>query len=308
MEIKRVALLGAGAVGAYFIQGLVNVPGIDFCVVAEGERRERLLQEGRKINGETVHFPVCTPEEARGCDLLLVAVKYAALPEALPAISEIAVPGVTTVMSLLNGVDSEEIIAEKIGMDPIVHAYMVIASERVGNSIRFDPEVTKGLVFGEAGTQDKTPRCTAIETLFASSRVRARFVPDIQRQQWGKFCRNLSYNIPQAILGVGIGAFADSDHVRAVSEALESEVIAVGAAYGVDVPRIDRLFNTRYSKKNRYSTLQDLDAKRHTEVDMFCGVLMKKAEAKGLSVPTAATCYHLIRALEEKNDGKFDYN
>ena len=40
---------------------------------------------------------------------------------------------------------------------------------------------------------------------------------------------------------------------------------------------------------------------------MFCGVLMRKAAAKGLAVPTAETCYSLIKALEEKNDGKFDY-
>ena len=307
MKIRSVALIGAGAVGSYFIWGLSAVPDIDFCVVAEGERRERLLKEGRCINGKVIHFPVRTPEEARGVDLLLVATKYTGLPAVLPAIEQITVPGTTTVMSLLNGVDSEEIIAEKIGWPPIVHAYMVIASERTGSSIRFDPKATKGLVFGEAGTPEKTKRCAAIEALFAGSQVHAHFVPNIIQQQWAKFCRNLSYNIPQAILSVGIGAFQDSVYVSAVSKALEDEVIRVGSAYGIEVPRIDRLYNARYSKKNRYSTLQDLDAKRHTEVDMFCGVLMQKAAAKGLAVPTAETCYNLIKALEEKNDGKFDY-
>jgi 2-dehydropantoate 2-reductase len=169
-------------------------------------------------------------------DLLLVATKYTGLPAVLPAIEQITVPGTTTVMSLLNGVDSEEIIAEKIGWPPIVHAYMVIASERTGSSIRFDPKATKGLVFGEASTPDKTDRCAAIEALFAGSQVHAHFVPNIIQQQWAKFCRNLSYNIPQAILSVGIGAFQDSVYVSAVSKALEDEVIRVGSAYGIEVP------------------------------------------------------------------------
>ena len=41
---------------------------------------------------------------------------------------------------------------------------------------------------------------------------------------------------------------------------------------------------------------------------MFCKVLMEKAAAKGLEVPFADYTYHAIKALEEKNDGKFDYN
>ena len=43
MEFRTVALIGAGAVGAFFIRGLSNVLGNNFCVIAEGERAERFL-------------------------------------------------------------------------------------------------------------------------------------------------------------------------------------------------------------------------------------------------------------------------
>ena len=52
----------------------------------------------------------------------------------------------------------------------------------------------------------------------------------------------------------------------------------------------------------RYSTLQDIDAGRHTEIDMFSGALMRMARA-GIPTPYNEYTYHMIKALEEKNDG-----
>lgn len=51
MKIKSVALLGAGAVGAYIIWGLSEVKNIEFGIVAEGSRKERLERDGIGING-----------------------------------------------------------------------------------------------------------------------------------------------------------------------------------------------------------------------------------------------------------------
>ena len=76
MEIKSAAILGAGAIGAYFIYGLSAAPDIDFCLVAKGERKERLEKDGLWINGKNYKPAVKTPEEARGVDLLLISTKY----------------------------------------------------------------------------------------------------------------------------------------------------------------------------------------------------------------------------------------
>ena len=59
--------------------------------------------------------------------------------------------------------------------------------------------------------------------------------------------------------------------------------------------------------KDRYSTLQDLDAKRHTEIEMLAGDMVRMGEELGIAVPLCEYTYHLIKALEEKNDGVFDY-
>ena len=57
-----------------------------------------------------------------------------------------------------------------------------------------------------------------------------------------------------------------------------------------------------------YSTLQDLDAGRHTEIDMFSGALMAMGKELGIPTPYNEYTYHIIKALEEKNDGLFDYS
>ena len=79
MQIKSVAVLGAGAVGSYVIWGLSSRKDIRLAVIAEGPRAERLKQQGITINGTTYRPQVWTPQEANGVDLLVVALKYGAL-------------------------------------------------------------------------------------------------------------------------------------------------------------------------------------------------------------------------------------
>ncbi|MCQ2751724.1 MAG: hypothetical protein MJ189_01285 [Coriobacteriales bacterium] len=65
MQIKNVALIGAGAVGAYFIYGFSGLENLSFCVVAEGESAEKIKTDGVIINEKTYHPVIKTPEEAK---------------------------------------------------------------------------------------------------------------------------------------------------------------------------------------------------------------------------------------------------
>ena len=60
-------------------------------------------------------------------------------------------------------------------------------------------------------------------------------------------------------------------------------------------------------KAARYSTLQDLDAGRHTEVDMFAGAMVRMGKELGIATPYNEYTYNAIKAIEERNDGKFNY-
>ncbi|MBQ8920220.1 MAG: ketopantoate reductase family protein [Acidaminococcaceae bacterium] len=304
MEIKSVAILGAGAIGAYFIYGF-TAADIDFCLVAKGERKERLQREGICINGKIYRPAVKTPEEARGVDLLLVSVKYNGLRGALEDIRTVTAPN-TTVLSLLNGIDSEEIISTVIDPAQIVYSLMRINSERDGSSVTFNAEKAPGLFVGEKDSAEESERLLAIRALLEKTPLKYNFREDIIADQWLKYALNIAYNLPQAVLGVGYAAYFDSDHVGFIRDRLEAEARQVAAAYGITFGPLENT-RPRWLEKARFSTLQDLEAKRHTEIDMFCKVLMEKAAAKGIPVPFAEYTCHAIKALEEKNDGKFDY-
>ena len=308
MEIKSVALLGAGAVGSYIIWGLSRLENINFGVVAEGSRAERLQREGCLINNDIYRPQVWTPQEAQGVDLLIVALKYGALPEALPSIRTIAGSN-TVVMSLMNGVDSEDIIAQVVARKQLLHSLIKIASHHEGRGVCFNPESTMGIVFGEAEPPFDSERVLAVEKLMQKAAIHIRRTDCIKEEMWAKFRLNVCNNLPQAVIGVGLGCYKDSSHMQAISQGLRQELEAIAAAKGIDIDKCAKSSNhgSAAAPYTRFSTLQDLDAGRHTEIDMFSGALMKMGQELGIPTPFNAYTYHIIKALEEKNDGLFDY-
>lgn len=309
MDYRKVAILGAGAVGAYVLWGLSQKNDIELCIVADGERRLRLEKEGLLINDKVYKPIIKSPKEAHGVDLLIVTTKYNALESALDDIEQI-VDEHTTVMSLLNGVDSEEVIGARIGMERIIHSLIKVASERRGNSVRFDPETTIGIIYGEMDSSRGNDRVEALNRLFGDTGLHYRGTEHILSEIWSKFLLNVSNNQPQAIIGCGVGAYTDSEHMAYIKQKLKEETIAIAEALGVDMSLSDTSSakGSKVAPRARYSTLQDLDAGRHTEVDMFAGAIVRMGAKLGIPTPYNDFAYHAIKALEEKNDGLFDYS
>ncbi len=308
MKIQKVAILGAGAVGSYLIWGLSNKEEINLGLIAEGKRKERLEKEGCTINGKSYFPQVWTSKEAKDIDLLIVCLKYGALEDTLEQIKE-AVGEDTTVMSLMNGVDSEEIISAKIGEEKVLPSLIKVASRRVETGVFFNPETTIGIIFGERKAPFDSERVKAVEELFADTGLHFRATEYIVEEIWSKFRLNVCNNLPQAILGAGVGCYSDSKHMKAISDGLKKELESIAKAKGIDLSKIEGSSKrgSAVLPSARYSTLQDLDAGRHTEIDMFSAALMKMGKELGIPTPYNEYTYHMIKALEEKNDGLFDY-
>lgn len=308
MKIQSVAVLGAGAVGSYVIWGLSHKKDIRLGVIAEGERADRLKKGGCRINDEVYRPEVWSPQEAEDVDLLIVSLKYGSFPEALESIKTI-VGEHTTVMSLMNGVDSEELIAEQVGDDRVLRSLIKVASHKEENGYYFNPETTLGIIFGELAAPFDSERVQAIESLFADTGIHFRSTEFIREEIWGKFRLNVCNNLPQAILGAGVGCYSDSTHMKVISDGLRRELEQIALAKGIDMSKMAGTSGrgSAVPASARYSTLQDLDAGRHTEIDTFSGALMRMGEELGIPTPYNEYTYHMIKALEEKNDGLFDY-
>lgn len=308
MQIKKVAVLGAGAVGSYIIWGLSSRDDIRLGVIAKGERAER-LKKGCVINDVTYHPEVWTPQEAADVELLIVALKYGMLSDALEDIRTVTGEN-TIVMSLMNGVDSEEIISNEIDVSHILYSLIKVASHKEGNGYYFNPETTLGIIFGEVSEPYESERVNAVKKLFEGTGIHYRSTECIMEEMWSKFRLNVCNNLPQAILGAGVGCYQDSVHMKAISDGLRKELEAVAIAKGIDMSKVELSSNrgSAVPASARYSTLQDIDAGRHTEIDMFSGALVRMGKELGIPVPYNEFTYHMIKAIEEKNDGKFDYS
>lgn len=303
MEIKTAAVIGAGAIGSYFIAGLSPKLKDGLWTVAEGERKQRLSENGITVNDRKIPLHVKTPKEAKGADLVLVTVKYGALEAALPMIEKI-IDSHTIVLSPMNGVDSEKVIGERIGMEHMVYSMIKIASERKEDRISYNQETTEGIFFGEKDGQE-SERIKALSELFSGTQVHYHVRDNIERDIWYKYALNISKNLPQAIINCGLGAYNDSQHVAYISKRLREEVVQVAAALGIDISDENNISggNAAFSPEARFSSLQDLDAKRPTEIDMFSGTLIRMGKELSVETPFNEFAYHAIKALEEKNMG-----
>lgn len=303
----KVALIGAGAVGAYFIKGFGDESKNDdreFVVIADGERKERLSQKGIKINGK-VYFPlVQSPDEAGKCDVIVVATKSTGIKDAVEYLPELTGDN-TAVLSMLNGVESEEIIAEKIGWEHVIHSIILIASRRMPDEVVYDEEYPTTIYYGALETVTNAEmKLKMVSDAFAGTRINVKMSRDIMYDEWFKYARNIANNFPQAVLCAPAAMYTRSEYGLFIAERLWQEVRVLAKLKGVTLPEHVDIYPCADS--SRYSTLQDLDNKRRTEADSLCGYLIRLARENDFPVPYLEYTYNAVKVLEEKNEGKFD--
>jgi len=302
--IRQIAVIGAGAVGSFFLKGWKDWQEGQVFAVAEGSRKGRLEQEGLVVNGERIPLRVRTPEEARGSDLIVICVKYGALPQAIDMAVQIA-DSHTIILCPMNGVDTEERISQYTGRRHILHSLMYIAAERTGNHIHINDGVVPRIYFGRAEGFAEDSDLEAVRELFDSTGICSRYQKDIMAAMWKKFTVNISTNIAQAIVGCNYGAYKTSPFVNRLGQLLCDEVMEIAHKKGIsfDYDFQESLLTPGPNDTARFSTLQDLRAKRATEVDMFCGAVMRMGKECGVRTPFNEFAYLTIKALEEMNSG-----
>lgn len=304
-EIKKVAILGAGALGATYAAKFYDMDPESVVVIADGERYERLMAHGVVVNGQQYDIPVLRPDEGKApVDLILVGLKHHHLDQALPDLRQF-VGEHTTIISLMNGLDSEDMIGAIYGMDKLLYAIVVgIDAVREGNEV-----VAKNLgkiIFGEADNSELRPRVQQAQAAFDRVGIAYQTPVDMMRIMWWKFMVNVGVNQASAVMRAPYGAFQFSKDAQALMEALMREVIALAGAEGVNLVENDivewyNVLNT-LSPVGKTSMLQDVLAGRKTEVDIFAGKVVALGEKYGIPTPANETILRIIRVLE-KNEG-----
>ena len=305
LKINKVTIIGLGAIGAFMASELSKVlDKTQLRILAEGDRKAKLEKEGIIINDRHYTFSLVTPQEEDPADLILIATKYSGLEQAIQDIRG-QVGKDTVIMSLLNGVNSEEKLQEVYG-NRVIYALMRISSMRTNEGIYFDPRAGY-IEFGEAMNETLSERIVAIKDLFEAAGIRLRVPQDMKKALWYKYACNVAENQSSAILGIPFGAWRVSESANALREAAMKEVFAVAQKKGIEMGEEEilaqRKLLSRVDYSNKTSMLQDIENKRLTEVEMFAGEMIKMGKEVGVETPINEVFYHALRVLEEKNKG-----
>jgi 2-dehydropantoate 2-reductase len=282
-----VLIAGVGAIGGWLLARLTE-HGVEVAGWARGEAYDRLVA-GEPLVLESPDGDWAAPVRAVGSaagdwDLVVVCVKS----HHTERVSNGIAPG-ATVLSAQNGVENVDVLRRR---HPIVLGAVVYAGvERIGPLHVRNEQPGSHLLLDDAALADG----------FTAHGVAARVVDDLRLAAWRKLLVNAVGNSITAITRRRFGTLRSVKEMRDVMRAGLDEVRAVGDAEDVgltdaDVDAAMALFDGLPDEKTT-STLQDVEAGRPLEVDALTGVVVRKAAAHGIPVPTIAALDAMLRVV-----------
>jgi len=298
--MKNILLIGLGAIGSMVASKFAD-HNVHIDILLDEKRYRIYKDEPVIINGSEYRFNYVTNKNYnKKCDLAIIATKYDDLPDALAELDGLLSED-CTIMSLLNGIDSETIISEKFGEERCVYAFITKTdATRVGRSTSFkaDGHIYFGEKSGEASQRAKT-----ISDIFTSVGMNHSVVNDILLRQWKKFMINIGMNQVSAILGAAYGDFIKIPEVLDLTIEAMREAVSVANAMDIPIEESDihkaLAFLSSLSPDGKTSMHQDVDAKRKTEVNMLAGVLIELGKEYNVETPINKIFYLQIKAIEK---------
>jgi 2-dehydropantoate 2-reductase len=303
--IRTVSILGAGAIGATYASLLYDADPTCVTLVAGGERYERLIRQGLIVNGVSYHIPALRPEDtAPPADLVLVALKHHHLAQGVQDLRNRVGEG-TTILSVMNGLDSEAILGAAYGMDKVLYAVSVgVDAVRTSNRVTYSKQ--DKLLFGEADNTVLSERVRRVCAFFDRVGLTYDTPPDMVRILWWKWMINVGVNQASAALRAPYGVFQESEDARALMDSAMREAIALARAAKVNLVEQDiadwHAILATLSPQGKTSMLQDVDAGRKTEVEILGGKAVELGRMYGILAPVNQALLRIIRVLEQSGE------
>jgi 2-dehydropantoate 2-reductase len=308
----RICVVGCGAVGSLFAANLARLDDVEvwaFDLAADHVRA--INAHGLRLSGagDVVGHPRATtdPSELPPCDFGLVATKAMHTRAAVKATAHAFADG--AVCSVQNGIGNEEAIAEYV---PRVIRGTTFPAGKV-----LEPGRVQWDVKGETTIGPFEPKPAALEECerLAEACTRAGMpttaVADARGPQWRKVIFNSATNPVGAITGLTHGRVCEDPDLRRFVSTLVDEGKAVAAAQGIALDAdpedlIDHAAKPEVAYEHKASMLQDVEARRQTEIDYLNGGLVRFGRELGVPTPANAAIWALVKGIERSWSQKGD--
>ncbi|MHB8641830.1 MAG: ketopantoate reductase family protein [Gaiellaceae bacterium] len=300
----RICIVGCGAVGSLFAANLAQLDDVEVWAYDLARTHvDAINANGLRLSGagDVVGRLRATvdAQELPACDFGIVATKAMHTAGAIAATAHAFTNG--CVASVQNGIGNEEAIAE--------HAERVIRGTTFPAGKLLEPGHVQWDVKGDTTLGPFEPQpapMTEVERLAdACTRggMPTHAVPDARGPQWRKLIFNAATNPLGALTRLTHGRVCERPELRALVTGLVDEGKAVAAAQGIELDAdpealIDHAARRDVAYDHKASMLQDVEARRQTEVDFLNGGIVRFGAEHGVPTPLNRAIWALVQGLE----------
>ena len=288
MGIKTIDIVGLGALGVMYAVFFTKALGKENVrILADKERIERYKKEKVTFNGKVCDFQYCdVAKESRPSELMLFAVKYGALETAMEENAHLVGEN-TILLSVLNGIRSEEDLGRKFGREKVVHCIaQKMAAMKEGNAALCTNKGELAIGILDGGREENL---MAVKGLFDRTGFAYSCPEDMRHAWWGKLLCNVGVNQTVSLFEGTYRTVQKEGEAREMMKAAMRETILVANAEGVDLSEKDL---TQWvavidglNPDGEPSMRQDSKAGRKTEVVLFAGTICELGRKHGIDTP-----------------------
>ena len=301
----RICVVGCGAVGSLFAANLAQLEDVEvWAYDLARDHVDAINRDGLRLSGagEVLGNVRATSDAAElpACEFGIVATKAMYTDAAIGATAHAFAGG--SVASVQNGIGNEETIArhiERVIRGTTFPAGKVVAPGHVQWDVKGD--TTLGPFEPRPAPLDEVERLADACT---RAGMPTHAVADARGPQWRKVIFNAATNPIGALTGLTHGRVCEDRGLRLLVSGLVDEGKAVAAAQGIELDAdpeelIDHAAKPEVAYGHKASMLQDVEARRPTEIDYLNGGIVRSGAELGVPTPLNAAVWALVKGLEE---------
>jgi len=291
--MKNVVLIGLGAVGLTYAVKFRNK--CNLYILVDRERMRKYIDTPPIFNGVEQKFNYILPNEKIQADLIVIATKSNDLDTAISNIRN-CISQDTIIISLINGISSEDKISAIYPQTKILKSYFIGHS-----AVRNNNSVTQDGVGELVIEYDQK-----LEEFLTKIGINFQMPKNIEYSMWLKYTLNMFSNPTSAILNMTFGELKRNKNFINFAKKIIEEVKQIAKYKGIkgleNLEKDAFLSLEKMSDDGKTSMLQDIIFKRPTEIDIFCGEIIKLGKEFGIHTPYNQVLYELIKIKEEDNE------
>lgn len=302
----RIAVIGTGAMGGLFGARLA-MSGQDVTLIDESQATiDAIRQQGLVLHygheSNALRLPVGRAQDFDGLyDLLIVFTKGFHTAAAIQSAAHLIGPE-SWVLSAQNGLGNDERIAAVVKREQIMVGMTNFPADLVKPGVVRTQGSGHISIWSASGKDE--PGVHRIAAALSDAGLPCRADSDVKVAIWEKLAFNGALNALCAVSGLTVGEVGGSEHGRALASEIIEETVAVAKASGVDAQRDRVAASVEYAFKNhashKPSMLQDIEARRPTEIDFINGAAADRGRQFGVDTPVLRTVTNLVKLIESK--------